>query len=524
MYKFDCDNSPNPAKFLESYRYLGYDNYSAIADIVDNSFDAKADNIWITVNQVKDQFRITVCDDGTGMDEDTLRQAYRLGAMTERDPSTDLGKYGVGSASASLSIARRTTIYTRAEDLLFLTKVVDLDYAIEKNTFDVHFMQATKVEQKEFEEMCCDSETGTVIILENCDNIQNKNVTQFKNHLRKHLGEVFRMFLDAGKKIYINGEKINAVDPLLVGGWSYGDERYETTIWSDEEYEVNLSENGEKRLEKIRIRMALLPLLDRKLWDKRWPRDVAKPSIPAQGFYVMRNNREIAAAETLLSDDVFKKHNDFNRFRAEIFFPATIDSHMGVNFTKRKLNLSQSVRDQLETYLAEQLKTVRKVLKRESGTKSKDVKVSFRESEDVIEQKQKLLIRKKRTEEQLKREIEEQKKKQAKKSKKEIEEEQRKLLDEAGKPKTSHFDLCALGRNGVFFETEQIGHTLVVKYNMDHPFYTRFYAEKDKSTQNDLNFILYSYCLAKRSLQPEQAAIVEQMEGLWSLNLKALLD
>ncbi len=523
MYKFDCDNTPNPAKFLESYRYLGYTNYSAIADLIDNSFDAEADNVWITVNTVNNgHFRVTISDDGCGMDEKTLGQAYRLGAMTERDPINDLGKYGVGSASASLSIARKTTVYTKAANSSCLTKMIDLDHMKKNNTFKVYLKPSTKAEEKLFVQICFGAKTGTAVILEECDNIQNNNVTQFKNTLRKHLGQVFRMFIDAGKRIHLNEESIDSVDPLLLSGITYGGERLATNIWSDEYYDLKIKQDGKERQENIRIRMAILPSIDRKLWKECWPRDVAKPSQRSQGFYVLRNNREISAADDL--GEIFKRHNSLNRFRAEIFFPATLDDYFGVNFTKRKVNLNQSIFDQLEKPVGEQLETIKKTAERKETEKQEDVKESFKESEDIIQKRQKLLIVKKKSQEDIKKEIEEQRKKQRKKTAQEIAEEQKKVLDESGKPKQCHFELKPLGRGGVFFENDRVGHTLVITYNIDHPFYGRFYAERDKSTQKDLNFMLYSYCLAKRNLKPEQAAMVEQMEGLWSLNLKALLD
>ena len=95
MLSFNQKNDPNPSKFLESYRYLGYSNYSAIADLVDNSFDAEADNVWITTQKLKDgNFIITISDDGSGMDRATLEQAYRLGALVERNLSYESAVQG----------------------------------------------------------------------------------------------------------------------------------------------------------------------------------------------------------------------------------------------------------------------------------------------------------------------------------------------------------------------------------------------------------------------------------------------
>ncbi|MDD5491542.1 MAG: ATP-binding protein [bacterium] len=522
MVKFQHENNPNPARFLESYRYLGYDNYSAIADLVDNSFDADADNVWIKVEESHNGgFSICICDDGLGMSRDILDQAFRLGALTNRDPYKDLGKYGVGSASASLSIARKTTIITKYGKDSFLTKVVDLDYMVKENTFNVYLDDSTKQERDLFYSVCTGVEAGTFVMLENCDNIQNRNIRQFKNQLRKHIGQVFRMFLNAGKKMYLNDEAILPIDPLLISGFEYNDEKFETKVISDEYYELKVVDNGKNKIERVKIRLVNLPVIEKKLLKEKWPKEVDKPSIQSQGFYVLRNNREIAAADNL---DLFTKHNDYNRFRAEIYFTATMDKYMGVNFTKRKVNLDQSIYDQLYKILEEQLETIRKILKRETAKKEGVVQESFRESEEIIDSKKNLLIRKKQSEEEIIKELEDQRRKHEKKTKEQSQAELSKLVDETGKPKECHFDVAGLGRNGAFFETERIGNTLVIKYNIDHPFYSKFYAEKDRSTQNDINFLVYSFVLAKRTFGDDQLRIIEQMEGIWSLNLKALLD
>jgi len=524
MYHYKADNTPNPSKFLDSYRYLGYSNYSAIADLIDNSFDAGADNVWVTTKKLDtNNFKITISDDGSGMDEKILEQAFRLGAITERNPEKDLGKYGVGSASATLSLGRKTIVITKSEQSRHLLKVVDLDHMIKENSFNVFLGEAGPEEKALFAQMTNNASTGTCVIIENCDNIRSKtNIVQFNNQLKKHLGETFRYFLSAGKRIYLNNEFVPSIDPLLLGGFSYGDVKYETRIYSDEYYTLKVIDEGTPIEEKVRIRLVILPDVERGLVKERWPKDVPQPSLQSQGFYVLRNNREISAGEKII--EKYTKHNDFNRFRGEIFFTGKLDSCMGVNFTKRKLDITQSLHDQLEVYLKDQLESIRKAIKRDRGSTVEETQESFRESETVITQKKNLLIKKKQTEEEIKKEIEDMKKRASAKTPEQIEQEQKKFLDEAGKPKDVHFDLTNMGKTGPFFDTEKVGHTLIIKYNVDHPFYYKFYSEKDKSTQNAINFMTYSLVLAKRHLTDEQISMMEQIEVLWSTNLRSLLD
>src|SRR5437899_1999982 len=99
-------NDPNAGRLVESLRHLGYGNYEALADIVDNSIDADAQNLKITIQQKNTQHQISIADNGHGMSRHVLDQAMRLGSMTERDHNSDLGKFGMGLVTASLSIAR----------------------------------------------------------------------------------------------------------------------------------------------------------------------------------------------------------------------------------------------------------------------------------------------------------------------------------------------------------------------------------------------------------------------------------
>ena len=83
---FSHKNLPNPSKLIESLRYLGYDNYGAIADLVDNSWDAGAKKVKIWVRIRSGEPEIIIADDGTGMDEAVLNQAIKLGSMIDKDP------------------------------------------------------------------------------------------------------------------------------------------------------------------------------------------------------------------------------------------------------------------------------------------------------------------------------------------------------------------------------------------------------------------------------------------------------
>src|SRR5882762_489370 len=74
IMNFDRPNDPNAGRLVESLRYLGYGNYEAIADLVDNSIDAEGQRIAIHIQQKSGQAQISIADNGTGMTQDVLDQ------------------------------------------------------------------------------------------------------------------------------------------------------------------------------------------------------------------------------------------------------------------------------------------------------------------------------------------------------------------------------------------------------------------------------------------------------------------
>ena len=93
---------PEPSILIESLRDIGYSFNSALADIVDNSITANANEIWILAIP-DDEFRIAIVDNGDGLGKADLMQAMRLGSTDPRQQRAlnDLGRFGLGLKTAS---------------------------------------------------------------------------------------------------------------------------------------------------------------------------------------------------------------------------------------------------------------------------------------------------------------------------------------------------------------------------------------------------------------------------------------
>ena len=120
---------PEPSRLLEGLRDTGYDFNTAVADIVDNSIAADAEHVKITAYMTMDQgIRLSVADDGIGMDRDGLVSAMKYGAPA-REGKHSLGKFGLGLKTASTSCCRRLKVISRNDvDAKPLCAVWDLDY------------------------------------------------------------------------------------------------------------------------------------------------------------------------------------------------------------------------------------------------------------------------------------------------------------------------------------------------------------------------------------------------------------
>ena len=102
-----------PAKTaIRSFRDSGYKNTAAaIAEIIDNSIEAKAKNIKILVFEKDEKIRrggkriseIAIVDDGIGMDEKILSTSLQFGNGTKLATRKGIGRFGIGLPNASIS-------------------------------------------------------------------------------------------------------------------------------------------------------------------------------------------------------------------------------------------------------------------------------------------------------------------------------------------------------------------------------------------------------------------------------------
>lgn len=500
------DNTPNARKLLDSLRYLGYDNLYAISDIVDNSIDAEAQLIKVLVQRSSSNadFTILIADNGIGMNEDVLDQASRLGSEIPRNPAIDLGRFGMGLVTASLSLGKRLTIITKARKGKLLTNITDVDHMIEANQFiKEYFGPARETEENIFiealgAEALEENGSGTVIQITKCDGFKRKYVASFEKELIQHLGQTYRMFIRAGRTFQVGRHKVEVKDPLWL-------DHKKTEVYSDESYDLKyINAEGETIQSPVQVRLVLLPDHGDQKLNKQAGYNVQK-----SGFYVLRNNREIAAAQ-LLNLNALSRHPDFIRFRGEIFITGTLDEAMGIEFTKRDVKPTQAIRDQLDDAIGGDIVSIRKQLKKRVAT-TETYEVDYGASERLIDSKSSLLIKPPAQPEP-------------------VMENPKAEGKETGKvaPGAVLFNVNHFEREGPIYAAEQRGRTVCVDWNVDHPFYQKvILANRDnRDVINAVNALVFAMAAAELRLFTADDAmeLFETWKTDLSSNLRILLS
>lgn len=109
---------PNPSFLIQSLRRIGYTLDTALADIIDNSIAAGASRISIQYRWNGGEPWLAILDDGCGMSSANLREALRFGGHSSPSDAravNDLGRFGLGLKTASLSQCRRLTVVSKCD-------------------------------------------------------------------------------------------------------------------------------------------------------------------------------------------------------------------------------------------------------------------------------------------------------------------------------------------------------------------------------------------------------------------------
>lgn len=197
----------------DALRNTGYKNIeSAVAEIIDNSVEANAKDIFVILREGiaksgrKVVTEIGFLDNGDGMDEKILGNCLGIGAST-RKARRGMGRFGVGLPQASLYACPNVEVYSWQDGVENAKRVyLDINKVKEgeqkeiedpiKTTipepYNSYVKYQTLFETYDF------TKSGTLVIWKQCDRINPKTRGPLTERLEFSLGQKFRYFIHDG--------------------------------------------------------------------------------------------------------------------------------------------------------------------------------------------------------------------------------------------------------------------------------------------------------------------------------------
>ena len=485
------------SKFYYSFRNLGYNNYEALADIIDNCLDPDVDakNVWVEISKNMDV--ITISDNGSGMSLTELNDALQPGSEGRVITNHDLGLFGCGLKSASLSMGKRFRIITKKDGDNYYIADFDLERFDEEGSPVVPVSICSKMEIEYFNSNTQNTKTGTVIIIDKLDRIKNKQLHQFTNILGNHLSEIYRYIISDTEEvtISINGKKLEPSDTMLI---SSGESELFNKDVPNQIYDFKFKDNGRDVDLKLKIKI---------YYVKNKSKEVSKTNgrnMRNQGFYVLRNNRQIIRASSL--DGVFTRHPSLNGFRAELFFGNEYDEFFDVSLQKKEIVLPQGLSDKIQSLVDPILKSIKATdtledRRREESVNDEDLKNTVDRIKKNINDKGSKIRPEGVMSEKDKRDKVEKDKKE--KDTKKDDEPKRHYPQGTTKKSLNIFDYGfeAQGEKGDICRFINQGNGVIsVKVNIDHIFYQEVFLPSNDDVKNNLMSLLFSLGRAQEEI------------------------
>ena len=330
---------PEAASMIETFRAIGYNIETAVADIIDNSISAGAKNVWISFDWLGSDTWLAVKDDGSGMNDKELIQALRPSSknpLSDRS-SSDLGRFGLGLKTASFSQARKLTVISKKEKIASVYWTWDLDFVKQTGNWNL----IKYLPDEKFEMEISKLKSGTIVIWNDIDRVvkdfkqdDNKRLDTFLTvmmNVKNHLSMVFHRFIERKEiNVFFQDEKIIAWNPFLQNEPT-------TQIFPKE-----IIQNG-----KVAIEGYVLPHKS-KISEKQYKiAEGAKGWNEQQGFYIYRNERLLLAGDWL---GLFRKEEHYKLTRIQIDLPNTLDAEWQIDIKKSVAIPPLIFREQIKAY------------------------------------------------------------------------------------------------------------------------------------------------------------------------------
>jgi hypothetical protein len=342
------DVAPSAARLTGSLRDIGYDFVTAVADIVDNSVAAGATRVQVTIEFDGADSRVFIADDGHGMSPGVLLEALRLGSRRSYGAG-ELGRYGLGLKTASLSQCRSLTVVTRSSASTFRTYARTLDLDVVEEWDDWVVVESGNDDDVSRARRWLADGTGTVVLWRHLDRVlpekrpdggwARRRFESLVEKTAEHLGIVFHRFLEGTDRqqlvVTVNEEKVTPWNPFAPDEPA----RSELPL---HRWEMPAGDGTGH----VELRRYILPSrdqftspaeFDRMSGPMNWNRQ--------QGLYIYRASRLVqwGGWNGIRGIDEHTK-----LARAALFFDTDLDSAFNINVAKMRVTLPPQLKQMIE--------------------------------------------------------------------------------------------------------------------------------------------------------------------------------
>ncbi|MCV7412713.1 ATP-binding protein [Mycobacterium florentinum] len=365
--------APSAARLTSSLRDIGYDFVSAVADLIDNSIAAGATDVGVEIEFAGQASTVYVADNGAGLNARGMLEALRFGSRRTYG-SGDLGRYGLGLKTASLSQARCVTVVSRSADRKRpLWRSLDLDLIAELD--DWVLAENPRDHAVARSEELLGTGTGTVVVWQNLDRVlpasgaaggwAKRRFEVLVEKTKRHLAMVFHRFITGENNaprisISVNGDKLLAWDPFV---------RHEpgTQQLSTQQFELE-SATG---VGAVELRRYILPgkrtfsspdAFENAAGPLNWNRQ--------QGLYVYRENRLVQWGSWAGTRGI-DEHTKLAR--ASLDFTSSLDEVFNINVAKMRVSVPAQLKQMLERPVSELCILADRVYRRHNADTTDDL-------------------------------------------------------------------------------------------------------------------------------------------------------
>lgn len=353
---------PPASSLLKGLRAIGYSFSTAVADIIDNSITAQATFIKLYSDPLAEEPYFLIFDNGYGMNRQELENAMLFGSNREDkiDCEEDLGRFGLGLKSASLSQCRKFIVISKKYGRINAMSY-DVDEIEKNNSWDLQILTTAEAFKYPYVDELDKLESGTIVIWNRFDKLESESFNNFENAFRstiadmkKHIEYVFHRFYDR-INITINEKRIEKRDPFL-----------NDSLKGQHGREKVIKVPGTNQV--IYVTAHTLPYANTLTQEEKAMLGNPKSIYDEQGFYIYRNKRLIYWGNWMHMG--YK--SELNKLaRIQVDIPSALDDMWMLDVKKSSAKIPNAIKEQIRSAIEESTIKSKRVIRYRGDNEAK---------------------------------------------------------------------------------------------------------------------------------------------------------